>query len=47
MKKKTSLKRAKIQTADLQRINQAADRLNAEAAEVLEYQALAAFPPES
>jgi metal-responsive CopG/Arc/MetJ family transcriptional regulator len=31
--------RAQAQARDLERINQAADRLNAEAAEVLEYQA--------
>jgi hypothetical protein len=47
VKEKTSLQRAKIQAADLQRINQAADRLNSDAAEVLEYQALDESPPES
>ena len=47
MTKKTSLKRTKTQSADLERISQAAERLNTEAAEVLECQALEELPPES
>ncbi len=36
--------RARAQARDLQRINQAAERLNVEAAEVLEYQTSGASP---